>query len=78
MNNGTWHLVWHGDGVVEDEGGGSYTVDGDKVVFDWGNNPSLTFLFSIDADGTVHLDPQLPMAAGDQFIWATEPWAKIG
>ena len=72
MTNGTWALR-NPDGYAV---GGTYAVDGDRVVFNWDGNV-LTFAFTVDGDGTLHLDPQPPMDPGDQFIWATEPWTKI-
>ncbi len=69
------------DGRMEDgpgEAGTTYTVADDQVTFyvpAWGY--SLTFTFSVDDDGDLHLTPVLPMDPGDQFVWATHPWTKI-
>jgi hypothetical protein len=77
MTDQTWALSESSAGVVHDDGGGSYTVNGDRVIFDWDGNP-LTFTFTLDIDGTMHLTPRPTMDPGDQFIWATEPWEKVG
>jgi hypothetical protein len=77
MTEGTWAMGLSAAGVVDDEGGGSYTVVGDQVIFNW-DNDVLTFTFAVDADGTMHLTPAPSMTPGDQFIWATEPWEKVG
>ena len=77
MNDGTWALGNRDDQGAQEHDGGTYTVDGDQVVFNW-NGDLLTFAFNVDGDGTLHLDPQPPMNPGDQFVWGTEPWTKIG
>ena len=76
MDDGTWHLRAPGGRRRWDDGGGTYTVEGDQVVFDW-DGSLLTFTFTVDADGSLHLEPQPPMDPGDQFIWTTNPWTKI-
>ncbi len=76
MGDGTWHLRHRAVDGDWDDGGGSYTVEGDQVVFDW-HGSLLTFTFTVDADGSLHLEPQPPMDPGDQFIWTTNPWTKI-
>jgi TRAP-type C4-dicarboxylate transport system substrate-binding protein len=60
------------------EPGTTYTVNGDRLTFDvpaWGS--SLTFTFSVDGKGNLHLTPVPPMDKGDQFIWSTKVWTKI-
>jgi TRAP-type transport system periplasmic protein len=60
------------------EPGTTYTVEGDRITFDvpaWGY--SLTFTFSVDGKGNLHLTPVSPMDKGDQFIWSTKVWTKI-
>ena len=60
------------------EKGTTYTVNGDRITFDipaWGS--SLTFTFSADGKGNLHLTPVPPMDKGDQFIWSTKVWTKI-
>ena len=75
LTDGHWTLTTGGTaGPVE--GSGTYRVDGDEVKFEWGGNV-LTFAFTVDADGTLHLDPLQPIDSGDAFVWATEPWTKI-
>jgi TRAP-type transport system periplasmic protein len=60
------------------EPGTTYAVEGDRITFDvpaWGS--SLTFTFSVDGKGSLHLTPVPPMDKGDQFIWSTKVWTKI-
>ncbi|MFE9446195.1 TRAP transporter substrate-binding protein [Streptomyces sp. NPDC006602] len=58
---------------------GTYTVKGDRVVFDWPSTSSqLTFTCSADAHGSLRLSPVEPMDAGDRFVWSTRPWTKVG
>ena len=71
------------DGRMEGGGPGepgtTYTVVGDRINFyvpAWGY--SLVFTFSVDNEGDLHLTPVLPMDPGDQFVWATHPWTRIG
>jgi hypothetical protein len=76
MDDGAWDIRYRDSGGDHDEGGGTYTVEGDQVVFDW-HGTLLAFTFTVDDDGTLHLEPQPPMNAGDQFIWTTKPWERI-
>jgi hypothetical protein len=58
---------------------GTYAVSGNRIVFDWpAANTVLTFTFSIEGKGNLHLTPVAPMDKGDQFVWSTKVWAKIG
>jgi hypothetical protein len=59
--------------------GATYSVDGDRITF---NSPeygySLTFTFSVDGKGSLHLTPVPPMDTGDAFQCSYKPWTKIG
>lgn len=77
MTHGTWTFTHRDGGGDYDDGGGTYTVDADRVTFEWIGS-TLTFAFSVDGDGTLHLDPQPPMQPGDIFVWATNPWERVG
>ena len=78
MNAGTWELRHRDADGESDDGGGSYTVDGDQIAFDWQTEGyTQTYTYSVDDDGSLHLDPQPPINPGDQFVWATNPWEKI-
>ncbi len=56
----------------------SYSVDGDRIRFD---SPeygySLTFTFSVEGKGNLHLTPVPPMDKGDAFVCSYKPWTKI-
>jgi hypothetical protein len=57
---------------------GTYTVSGNRIVFDWPRvGYALTFTFSMDHEGNLKVRPVEPMDAGDKFVWATHQWTKI-
>jgi TRAP-type transport system periplasmic protein len=70
------------DGEVEGGcfgSGASYSVDGDRIRFgspEYGY--SLTFTFSVEGKGNLHLTPVPPMDRGDAFVCAYKAWTKIG
>jgi TRAP-type transport system periplasmic protein len=73
LRNGRWRLV----GADGDHG--TYTVRGDRLRFVWPRVASvLVFRFTRDRNGTLHLRPVLPMDSGDQFVWSSQPWRRIG
>jgi TRAP-type C4-dicarboxylate transport system substrate-binding protein len=58
---------------------GTFTVRGDRLVFDWpGEGYALTISFKRDPSGSLEVRPVLPMDRGDQFVWASEPWRRVG
>jgi TRAP-type C4-dicarboxylate transport system substrate-binding protein len=74
----TWMLR---RGMWRNVGGdnGTYTIVGDRVIFNWKTVESvLRFSFKRDDDGTLHLTPLGRFDPGDRFIWATKPWRRIG
>ena len=76
MEAGTWELVNRaGDGTA-DAGHGSYTVDGDHIVFHE-NAEQFDYTFRVATDGTVHLVPQPPINPHTAWVFATNPWTKI-
>jgi TRAP-type C4-dicarboxylate transport system substrate-binding protein len=73
MQKGLWRSI------SADHDHGTYSIHGRRIRFDWVNAGSiLTFSFTRDPDGTLHLTPVLPMDPGDQFVWARKPWRRIG
>jgi TRAP-type C4-dicarboxylate transport system substrate-binding protein len=73
LHDGTWRFT----GPEKDDG--TYTIRGDRIRFVWPRVASvLVFRFARDPNGTIHLKPVLPMDSGDQFIWASKPWRRIG
>jgi len=62
------------------EWGGTYTIRGDRITLISADSgpPGLTFVFSLDRHGTLHLKPVLPMGRGDQWVDAGEPWQRVG
>ena len=59
--------------------GATYSVSGDRITF---NSPesgySMTFTFSADSKGNLHLTPVPPMDKGDAFQCSYKAWTKIG
>jgi TRAP-type C4-dicarboxylate transport system substrate-binding protein len=73
LRDGRWLL----GGVDQDHG--TFAVRGDRLVFDWPQTDSvLTFSFVRHRDGTLDITPVLPMDQGDQYIWASGPWQRVG
>jgi TRAP-type transport system periplasmic protein len=70
------------DGQMDKGPGGpgtTYSVTGDRITFDVPDfGYSLTFIFSVDGKGDLHLTPVPPMDKGDQFVWSRKVWTKIG
>jgi hypothetical protein len=59
--------------------GATYSVTGDRITFDTPEyGYSMTFIFSVDGKGNLHLTPVPPMDKGDAFQCAYKPWTKIG
>jgi TRAP-type transport system periplasmic protein len=58
---------------------GTYRITGNRISFTWpAVNSVLTFAFSRDGDGTLHLTPAPSVEWGDRFVWSSEPWRRIG
>ncbi len=77
MQDGTWSLshTEHGE-LWTDAENETFALEGDRISFAW-HSSQLTFRFSTDEAGNLHLEPVEPMNAGDQFVWATHDWRKI-
>ncbi len=59
--------------------GATYSVDGDRIRYDAPEyGYSMTFTFSADGKGNLHLTPVPPMDKGDAFQCSYKPWTKIG
>jgi TRAP-type transport system periplasmic protein len=78
LKDGTWTLFHLENGKPWTDGPATYTLKGDRILFAWPPGSGLTFIFSVDGKGNLHLRPVEPMDAGDQFVWATHVWTKIG
>lgn len=60
-------------------GGGTYSVEGDRITFysiEYDGYTTVTF--SVGDDGDLHLTPVLPMDPGAAFECYYKPWRKIG
>jgi TRAP-type C4-dicarboxylate transport system substrate-binding protein len=73
LQDGSWRFI------SADHDHGTYSIHGSRIRFDWVNaNLVLTFEFTRRSDGSLHLEPVLPMDPGDQFVWSHKPWRRIG
>jgi hypothetical protein len=57
---------------------GAFKVIGDRVAFATANGYTDSFRFTRRGDGTLDLTPMLPMDRGDQVVWSSAPWTRIG
>jgi TRAP-type transport system periplasmic protein len=59
--------------------GATYSVAGDRIAFDAPEyGYSMTFTFSVDGKGNLHLTPTPSVEKGDAFECSYKPWTKIG
>jgi C4-dicarboxylate-binding protein DctP len=73
LRDGRWLLSG------EDGDNGTFEVRGDRITFDWPRvGYALTFTFRRHRDGSMDLVPVKPMDLGDQFVWASAPWRRVG
>jgi TRAP-type C4-dicarboxylate transport system substrate-binding protein len=77
MQNGLWSMHHTGAEVQTDNPGDFYSLQGDRIKFHWGTG-YLTFTYSVDAQGNLHLKAVPPVPPDDTFVWTTHPWTKIG
>jgi hypothetical protein len=78
LDDGTWTLSHREAGQPYTDGADTYALEGDRLSFTWPQEGTvLTFTFSVDDMGNLHMRPVEPMDAGDQFVWATHVWTKI-
>jgi TRAP-type C4-dicarboxylate transport system substrate-binding protein len=58
---------------------GTFEVRGNHLVFDWpGTGTVVTVSYRRLKGGSLDIKPVLPMDRGDQFVWASEPWRRVG
>jgi TRAP-type C4-dicarboxylate transport system substrate-binding protein len=75
LRDGKW--IWTTGGSADR---GTYTVSGSTITFitpGYGSGP-LRFKFRRDSDGTLHLKAVQPMDPGDEWVWSSGPWHRIG
>ena len=77
MRDGRWTMRHSGAEVMTDNPGDTYSVQGDRIKFHWANG-FLTFTYSVDAQGNLHLKAVPPVPPDDTFVFTTHPWTKIG
>jgi TRAP-type C4-dicarboxylate transport system substrate-binding protein len=58
---------------------GTFEVNGNRLSFDWPSEGTvLTMTFKRDKSGSLDLEPVPPMDPGDQFVWASARWRRVG
>jgi hypothetical protein len=72
LRDGNW--IWTTGGLGDR---GTYTIAGSAITF-VSPGSSLTFTFRRDEDGTLHLKAVQPMDRGDEWVWSSGPWHRIG
>jgi TRAP-type C4-dicarboxylate transport system substrate-binding protein len=73
LRDGGWQL---GD---DEFYSGTYSIRGNRLIFDWPSAAGiLTFTFRRDESGSLDIAPVLPMDRGDQFVWGSAPWRRVG
>jgi TRAP-type C4-dicarboxylate transport system substrate-binding protein len=59
--------------------GATYSVTGDQITFDTPEyGYTMTFTFSVDGKGNLHLTPAPSVEKGDALECSYKPWIKIG
>ena len=77
MRDGKWSMHHTGAEVETDNPGDTYSVQGDRIRFHW-DSGFLTFTYTVDAKGNLHLKAVPPVPPDDTFVFTTHPWTKIG
>jgi len=77
MRDGQWTMRHTGAEVMTDNAGDTYSVQGDRIRFHW-QDGFMTFIYSVDAQGDLHLKAVPPARPDDTFVMTTHPWTKIG
>jgi hypothetical protein len=72
LEKGDWNMS---DSADTDTGEGTFTVTGNHLDFHWSGSV-LSFTFTRDAGGALHLTAVPPMDPGDQFVWTTRAWTR--
>jgi len=73
MRKGNWSMS---DTIIDtDDGQGTFTVSGNRVDFHESGSV-LSFTFTTDADGALHLTAVPPMDPQLQYILTTKAWTK--
>jgi hypothetical protein len=77
LQDGVWALSHTGAEVQTDNPGDTYSVQGDRITFH-ATKYFLTFTYTVDGKGNLHLTAVPPADPGDTFVMTTHPWTKIG
>jgi TRAP-type transport system periplasmic protein len=77
LRDGQWSMYHTGAEVQTDNPGDTYSVQGDRIRFHWADG-YLTFTYSVDGQGNLHLTAVPPAHPDDTFVWTVHPWMKIG
>jgi hypothetical protein len=77
LRDGIWSMHHTGAETMTDNARDTYTAQGDRIRFHW-DAGYLTFTYSVDGQGNLHLTELPPYAPDDKFVWTAHPWKKIG
>jgi TRAP-type transport system periplasmic protein len=77
LRDGRWTMRHSGAETMTDNPGDTYSVQGDRIKFHWADG-FLTFIYSVDAQGNLHLKAVPPVHPDDEFVFTTHPWTKLG
>jgi TRAP-type transport system periplasmic protein len=77
LRDGRWTMRHSGAETMTDNPGDTYSVQGDRIKFHW-TSGFLTFTYSVDAKGNLHLKAVPPVPPDDTFVFTMHPWTKIG
>ena len=73
LRDGRW--IW----TTAPDNRGNYTIRGNTVIF---TTPvydyPLSFTFTRDGDGTLHLKAVRGTERGDAWVWSGGPWRRVG
>jgi TRAP-type C4-dicarboxylate transport system substrate-binding protein len=73
LRDGKWLLG------TDEHYSGPFKVRGNRLIFDWPSEGTvLTLSFKRVHGGSLDVEPVLPMDRGDQFVWASALWRRVG
>jgi TRAP-type C4-dicarboxylate transport system substrate-binding protein len=73
LRDGKWLLG------TDEHYSGTFEVRGNRLIFDWPSEGTvLTLSVRRDRSGSLDVEPVLPMDRGDQFVWGSESWRRVG
>jgi len=80
LDDGVWSMTVDAtDGKTPqcDTSDCTYEVQGDHIVFSWGDGLKDNFTFTLDEDQALHLQPDGIMSPDERLVWTIKPWERI-